>query len=67
VTKIWSQVSLLVLTIVLPSHVAAQSIIAVQAAPMTAVERQQGAAATADIIAQYGGPIAGVSHNMPSG
>ena len=58
-TKIWSQASLLVLTVVLPSHVAAQSTTAVQAAPITAMERQQGAAATADITAQYGGPYRG--------
>lgn len=49
----------LVLTTTLSTAGAAQSSLASQAAPITAAERQQGAAATGDIVTEFGGAYAG--------
>lgn len=58
-TKFWFEASALALALSIPGAVAAQSGAAIQAAPITASERQQGTAATADITAEYGGEYRG--------
>lgn len=55
----WTHILLPVLALSVPAVSFAQSAPANQAAPITAGERQQGAAATADITAEYGGAYNG--------
>jgi predicted Zn-dependent protease len=57
--KFWRQASTLVLSFTLATSGAAQSNLARQAAPISAAERQQGAAANAEIAEEYGGAYAG--------
>lgn len=59
--NIWRQASLLVLPLTLATTATApaQSSPELQAAPITAAERQQGTTASADIVAEYGGAYPG--------
>lgn len=59
--KIWRQASLLVvpLTLTVATAATGQSTAQRQAASITAAERQQGTAANADIVAEYGGAYPG--------
>ena len=58
-TKFWIKAAAITLALSMPGVVAAQQSAAIQAAPITAAERQQGTAATADITAEYGGAYQG--------
>ena len=58
-TKLWFGASAVALALSLPGVVVAQSTSVALAAPITAAERQQGTAATASIIAEYGGAYRG--------